>query len=309
MIDLHTHIIPDWDDGARSLAETVEMCRLAAEDGVEAVVFTPHIFRMTKYGDNFNLLARRVALLLERIDELPVKVYPGAEIFLGPDIIPKIRDFGLSINRSNYVFIEFPSESIPPATKELLYRLMLAGFLPIISHPERNLVLAERPEILYDLVKMGCFAQVTALSLTGGFGPEVRKAAEKFLRHRLVQLIASDAHNARERAPRLSLAVKKAGKILDPETALAMVVEVPRVVLESKAIPDMGEPENPKKRGRFFSAGPLAAVLPHPLPSSGLLLSCYFFFTLFFPLVPSAVIFIFSFLKIFLDLPFVICLS
>lgn len=298
MIDLHTHIIPDWDDGARSLAETVEMCRLAAEDGVEAVVFTPHIFRMTKYGDNFNLLARRVALLLERIDELPVKVYPGAEIFLGPDIILKIRDFGLSINRSNYVFIEFPSESIPPATKELLYRLMLAGFLPIISHPERNLVLAERPEILCDLVKMGCFAQVTALSLTGGFGPAVRKTAEKFLRHRLVHLIASDAHNARERAPRLSLAVKKAGKILDPETARAMVVEVPRAILENKAIPDLGEPENPKKRGRFFFRWPFGRGSSSSSPSSsGLLLSCYFFFTLFFPLVLSAVIFIFSFLS------------
>ena len=114
---------------------------------------------------------------------------------------------------------------------------MLAGLIPIISHPERNAVFARRPEILYDMVMQGAVAQVTAQSLTGQFGPRVRRTAEAFLRRGLVHVIASDAHNSGSRPPRLSEAVKAAAKLVGAARAEAMVTSRARGHLGEQADP------------------------------------------------------------------------
>ncbi|MEW5900991.1 MAG: CpsB/CapC family capsule biosynthesis tyrosine phosphatase [Acidobacteriota bacterium] len=263
MIDLHTHILPDWDDGAKDQTEAIKMCHLAHRDGIRALVSTPHLYRMTKHGDSMEVLKVRMAVLAELRGRLPVEVYPGAEVFVHPEMVENIKKHGLTINRSNYVFVEFPAEFIIPGVKDLFFKLMLAGLIPVISHPERNAVFAERPSLLYDLIKMGSFAQVTAMSIVGEFGPQTKKTAEVFLKHNLVQLIASDAHDADRRPPRLSDGVREAAKLVGKEKAQAMVTEVPRAILENRAVADYGEPENPERRRkwvikmpRFLKGGP-----------------------------------------------------
>jgi len=251
MIDLHTHILPDWDDGAKDEAEVIKMCHVAHRDGIRAVVSTPHIYRMTKHGDNMEMFKVRMAVLTELRGRLPVEIYPGAEVFVHPEMVGNIKKHGLTINRSNYVFVEFAADFIIPSAKDLFFKLMLAGFIPVISHPERNAVFAERPSLLYDLIKMGSFAQVTAMSIVGEFGPQTKKTAEVFLKHNLVQFIASDAHNADKRPPRLSQAVEEARKIVGPEKSRAMVTEIPQAILENRAVPDYGEPENPERRRKW----------------------------------------------------------
>ena len=133
-----------------------------------------------------------------------------------------------------YVMIEFPFQGIPFQAEEILFRLMARGIVPIISHPERNMEIGERPGRYFEMIRKGCLGQVTAMSLTGEFGPKVRQVAEKLLKNRLIQFIATDAHSINGRPPILSSAVKAAAKIVGKEEARKMVTEYPEAILEGK---------------------------------------------------------------------------
>ncbi|MGA2363167.1 MAG: CpsB/CapC family capsule biosynthesis tyrosine phosphatase [Candidatus Aminicenantales bacterium] len=248
MIDLHTHLLPDWDDGAADWAESDRMIEVAREDGITKMVLTPHVFRMTKDGNDGRGLKARMRAFLEQSNSREIDFFPGAEVHVHPDMIAHIKDFDLTVNGSNFVFIEFPAEHLPGGATNLVYQMMLNGLIPIISHPERNAVFARSPEILYDLIRQGAIAQITSLSITGGFGTHVRKTAERFLRHGLVHLIASDAHNADTRPPQLSEASKRAAKFVGTARAEAMVTTVPAAILENEQIPDLGEPISPGEK-------------------------------------------------------------
>jgi len=245
MIDLHTHILPDWDDGAADMAEAKQMIALARKDGISKIVLTPHVYRMTKHGDDLKGLGGRVEALLRQQRLLDIELFAGAEVYIHADMIRHIKDYALTVNGSSYVFIEFPAEHVPGGVTKLVYQMMLDGLIPIISHPERNAVFAQTPEILYELIKQGAIGQVTSQSITGGFGKKTQKTAESFLRHGLVHLIASDAHNATTRPPQLAEAVDTAAKIVGPERADAMVNDVPGAILADEQVPDFGEPVNP----------------------------------------------------------------
>ncbi|MFC2165965.1 tyrosine-protein phosphatase [Acidobacteriota bacterium] len=251
MIDLHTHLLPDWDDGAEDWDEMFKMAEIAHQDGIEKVVLTPHVGRLTKYENDLSILDERMLQFRLRCGGIPLEFTRGAEVLVDFRIIKRIWENKLAINGTNYVFVEFPIDQIDPGVNDLFYRMMLDGLIPIISHPERNEVFVERPDLLYELVKLGSRAMVTALSITGDFGSETKKTAQLFLMNNLVHVIASDAHDAKNWSPRLNDAVEKARKIVGEEKAEAMVTTIPQAILDNKAIPDYGEPQNPvKKRWR-----------------------------------------------------------
>ena len=251
MIDLHTHLLPDWDDGAEDWDEMFRMCEIAYKDGIRKIVLTPHIYRLSKHNDDLEVLEERMIQFKERMRENPIEFYRGAEVFLHPEMIESIKKNSLSINSSNYLFIEFPSDYILPGVKDLFFNIMIGGFIPIISHPERNSVFSERPEILHELIEGGSLAQVTAMSLTGEFGTGTRKTAQLFLRNNLVHVIASDAHDSERRPPELSKGVEEASKIVGDEKAMAMATSIPQAILDNKGIPDYGEPINPVRKKRW----------------------------------------------------------
>jgi len=257
VIDLHTHLLWDWDDGPDDRAQALEMCRIAEKDGIKAIALTPHVFRLSRHGDNLDVLRERMVEFAKEMGEAPIDFHWGAEVFVHPEVLASIEKFGFTIDDTNYVFLEFPSDAVPPGSANLVYSLMLKGYVPIISHPERNRGFIERPETLYELVSMGCVAQVTAMSLTGEFGRETRSAAGLFLEHGLVHIIASDAHSSQLRPPVLSGAVEAARKIVGEAKALAMVTEIPQAILENRALPDWGEPENPMRRKTWTQRLPL----------------------------------------------------
>jgi len=248
MIDLHTHILPGWDDGANGQAEAERMIEMARQDGISRVVLTPHVYRPAGRGSDSRTLKSRMRAFLKLCKAFEVDLYPGAEVYVHADMIQHIKDSRLTVNGSNYVFIEFPAGHLPAGVTNLIYRMMLSELIPIIGHPERNSVFAQAPETLYDLVRQGAIAQVTAQSLLGRFGKATRRAAEVFLRHGLVHLIASDAHDPEDRPPRLAEAVERAAKIVGMPTAEAMVTSVPEAILNNEQIPDLGEPAYPVKK-------------------------------------------------------------
>ncbi len=248
MIDLHTHILPDWDDGAKDWEETAKMARVAEEDGINKIALTPHLFRLTKHGDDLGVLDQRLEELGRRGSQFPVEFFRGAEVYITDRIVENIQNNKLTVNNSCYVFVEFPAEGVIAGVRDLFYQIMLQGNVPVISHPERNVAFVRRPGLLYDLVNMGAVAQVTAKSILGEFGHEAQEAAEIFLRHNLVHIIASDAHDSEHRPPRLRKAVERAMKVVGEEKALAMVTKIPQAILDNQMIPDYGDPINPDEK-------------------------------------------------------------
>lgn len=248
MIDLHTHLLWDWDDGPDDWIQSLQMCRAAVKDGITTICLTPHIFRMSRHGDDLAVLRDRMVEFKREMARTELEFHWGAEVFVHADVVQAVEKYRFTIDETSYVFLEFPAEGVPAGARNMLAALLGKGFVPIISHPERNRGFVERPEILYEFVTMGCVAQVTAGSLTGGFGRETRQTAGLFLVNNLVHIIASDAHGPSGRMPVLSRGVEAAAKIVGEPKARAMVTEVPRAILENQALPDWGEPQNPLRR-------------------------------------------------------------
>ena len=174
------------------------------------------------------------------------KVLPGADVNFSPDMLQLCENGGIvTVNdKGQYLMVEFDFQGIPYHAEEVLFQLMTRGIVPIITHPERNFEIGQRPQRYGEMIRRGCLGQVTAMSLTGGFGAGVKRIAERLLKNRLVHIIASDTHSVTERPPILSLAVREAGKIVGKEEAQKMVTEYPLAVLEGKK-PNVPEPLSP----------------------------------------------------------------
>jgi protein-tyrosine phosphatase len=250
MIDLHTHLLWDWDDGPDDRAQALGMCRMAERDGTKAICLTPHVFRANRYGDDLEILRQRMVTFKDEMlgAGVGLELHWAAEVYVHAEVVRAIEKYRFTVDQTSYVFLEFAAEGVPVGAANMLAQLMSKGFVPIISHPERNRGFAARPELLFEFVNMGCVAQVTAASLTGELGKETRTTAGLFMVNNLVHIIASDAHRAVGRPPGLSRAVEAAAKIVGESKARAMVTEVPRAILDNKALPDWGEPENPLRR-------------------------------------------------------------
>ena len=255
MIDIHCHILPDVDDGSRSLEESLKMAEQAIRDGIEAIVATPHSLDGV-YTNRVEKVVSHVADLRDSFTAncLDLQLYPGSDTHLCTHMVERIRNGEVCTinNGGKYILLELPSQMIPNGVKDEIFALKLNGITPIITHPERNVMVQHDPNTLYELVRMGAFAQVTAMSLTGDFGEFIAQMSGMLLRHRLVQIIATDAHSAKDRPPVLSGAVERAAEILkDYEAAEHMVTSVPAAILSGQ-VPDIPEPVRIKRSGRFF---------------------------------------------------------
>ncbi len=252
MIDIHHHCLPGVDDGPRELSEAVEMCAAAAEEGIEAIVATPHVLRGRWPTFSRRELESRLAELRERVGETP-KLLLGSEYFFGHDMadILKAGSAVHPIAAGRYVLLELPANSVPPMFNQPLYRAQLDGWMPILAHPERNTVFQANPDLLAALIGHGLRVQITATSLTGAFGPQARNAAETFLRRRLVHLVATDAHNMEKRPPRVREALAALREIAGDAVVEALTRENPRAVIENRALPYEPEPEEMPSPGLF----------------------------------------------------------
>jgi protein-tyrosine phosphatase len=296
MIDLHAHILPRLDDGAESLEESIEMCRISYKDGVRTIVATPHILPGVYKNDRSTILTKTQELneaikkfgvgsspactkrfgegrefgvqdfggsrerpdnrtdgnTLQPVDASTrarvdvLKILPGADVHFSPNLLQLCENGEIvTVNDDGrYLMVEFDFMSLPYQGEEVLFQLIAGGIIPVITHPERNLKIARAPKRYYEMIRMGCLGQVTAMSLTGEFGSEVKRVAERLLAHRLIHFIASDTHSVHERPPLLSPAVREAEKMVGREEAQKMVTEYPRALLEGRR-PDVRNPLSP----------------------------------------------------------------
>lgn len=249
MIDLQTHVLPGLRDGASSWRETMRMCRLAAQDGIQRLVAAPEFFRRGRIDDPV-ALREAVAELRRRCrtgGTGNLEILLGASCLFHDGIVSEVEHGTvLTVNDSRYFLLVLPTE-LPSDLDQLVFDLCMAGTVPIICGPEKNRTLAENPGLLYGMLRSGAYAHVTAASLTGYFGAETRRAAREMVRCRLVQAIASDARDAGDRPPVLSEARKVAAALLGPELADRMVNDVPASILADEPI-RFPEPMQPKRR-------------------------------------------------------------
>ena len=254
MIDIHCHLLPGIDDGSESLDVSLKLARDAVEDGITHALLTPHHMN----GHYINHAADVINLtnwFQTELDNnnIPLTVFPSQEVRINGNLLSLIdnHDILTADEQGQYILIEFPFHAIPVFTPKMLFSLQERGLTPIIVHPERNTELMIHPELLYDMVNNGAYAQVTASSYVGTFGKAVQQFSEDILDNGLAQVIASDAHHLPDRAYEMSDAFAKLEKEygthrshLFDENAKALINGDPLIRFD----------ESPIKKRKFFSA-------------------------------------------------------
>jgi protein-tyrosine phosphatase len=228
-VDLHTHVLPAVDDGARDAAEALAMLRIAVADGTGVIVATPHGRACDRA-----CVERAVEQLRElaRSAELPVRLLGGSEQRLTLDLPDRLRAGEVAtLAGSSWVLVELALESAwPPWFEQAIYALQLAGGWPILAHAERYPAVQRAPPLLVDATRAGVLIQINAGSLLGEAGRRAQRAAEQLLRLRLAHVIASDAHAADHRPPRLAAAFERVTQLCGAEYAAEIAANAARVV-------------------------------------------------------------------------------
>lgn len=260
MIDIHTHIMPDVDDGAETIEDSIEIIKKAESEGIKIMVATPHInpsyfFKKESFYENKKKLEKTFNTLLEVIEQrgVNVQLYYGSEIYFDPIIKEKLIPHKkiLTINNGDYFLLEFPINFVHPGIKQFVFDVMTLGFIPIIAHPEKNQMFQNDMNLLYQLLAVGALCQVDADSFLGNFSSSSRSTAFKLLRNNMVHIIATDCHDVEYRPPEYSFLyniLKKFGK----EKIDMYINRIPEAIINNTVAPDIGIIEDPSVKKFFF---------------------------------------------------------
>ena len=236
VFDIHSHILPEVDDGPKSWETAVEMCRTAAADGITHMVATPHANDQYAY-DRF--------YLQKVLEELQSKVGPTPQLTLGCDFHLSYENMervleqpnNYTIGSTHYLLVELSNYSVPMQIGECFTRLGDRGLTPILTHPERNPILQQTPQRVLEWAEQGCLVQVTASAFTGFWGERPEIIARWLLDRGAIHFLATDAHDLKRRVPILSRGRDVVAEIAGAEYARALVEDNPGAVVLGQPIP------------------------------------------------------------------------
>lgn len=214
MLDLHTHIMPDVDDGSRDFYTTLKMLKNAVDEGIDHLVVTPH-FKKNVFDNSLEFIQKRFEELQDFIKEnnINIKLYKGQEVFIKENTLESFENGEIgTINNGRYMLVEFSLKELPERSLDILYELKINGIIPIIAHPERYKFVYEDIRCLNQFIEDGCLFQLNSGSITGYFGKKVKKVAHKLVEDGLYSFIGSDAHNDNSRNTNLNQALKEVYK-------------------------------------------------------------------------------------------------
>ncbi len=241
VVDIHSHILPEVDDGSKSWETSVAMCRMAAEDGITHQVATPHANDRYPYDRDY--LQGLVTQLQQKVgDALTISL--GCDFHLSYDNMQDVlaNPARYAIDGTHYMLVELSNYSVPQQTTDCFTQLGDRGITAIITHPERNPILRESPQRVLEWAEQGCVIQMTGSALTGFWGDRVRRAARWLLEHDAVHVLATDAHDTEKRIPVLSTARDAAAEICGDEVADALVEANPAAIVHSQPLPYFPRP-------------------------------------------------------------------
>ena len=237
MFDLHSHLLPGIDDGAPDLETSLAMARAFVDQGVECVACTPHILPGL-FHNTGPQIRKAVAELQLRLEDagIPLKLVTGADNHIVPDFVDGLkRGHLLTLADTAYVLVEPPHHVAPARVEELFFAILLAGYVPVLTHPERLTWIENKYDVMERLASRGVWMQITSGSLTGSFGRRPRYWAERMLEEGLVHILATDAHNMKGRPPDLLEGRIRAEQLAGAAEALHLVVTRPGGALLNKS--------------------------------------------------------------------------
>lgn len=238
LIDIHSHILPSIDDGAKDLGMTIQMLKSASDDGITQIILTPHNKPMHHNADLQKILQMTKALQ-KKIEEekLKIKLHIGNELYyrsgLAEEIICKKA---CTLAGSKYALIEFGTMDDYEYIRNGIYSLMSEGYQPILAHVERYTKVCVKSDRVEELIKMGCYIQVNAGSIMGSFGLSAQMFTRKLLKQHLVHFVATDAHDMGKRKPALSGCAAYIGKKYGMDYREELFYENPTHVIRDEYI-------------------------------------------------------------------------
>ena len=235
MIDLHSHVLPGIDDGPETIEGSLELARAAAAAGTRVLVATPHV--SWSYPNDADTISSLVDELNTRLiaEGVDLEVRPGAEIAMtrvidiAPAELPRLR-----LGAGPWLLVEPPFTPTVTGLDALVRDLQHQGHRVLLAHPERCQAFHRDPEMLSSLVRAGVLTSITAGSLIGSFGGEVRRFALSLAREGLIHNVASDTHDTARRPPGVAAELRQAG--LEP-LAEWLTEQVPAAILSGEEIP------------------------------------------------------------------------
>jgi protein-tyrosine phosphatase len=260
--DIHSHILPGFDDGAADDAEFLEMARVAVRGGTSRMAATPHYDLETPDLELAEVIAaveRQTGLLLE--NGIPLLLVPGVEVRINAGLYRAARDAGdlgrLSLGGTGkYILTDLPLIDMPSATDDILFQVQLRGLTPILAHPERNRYLSTRPDVIRRIAERGVAIQVNSGSLEGIYGKTARRSALELLKEGIVNIVASDAHAPDGRTTDLSGAARILRSKIGKEAMRILLEENPeRALRGEELLRTSGEAPRPAGNARMFRRG------------------------------------------------------
>lgn len=234
MVDLHCHILPEMDDGARDAREAVAMAQLALERGTTQLVATPHC-----RADGAAAVQDATGFLQEQLQclGLPLTIIPGMEIMADAQT-PRLLQEGklLTLGGSRYPLVEFAFEGDGQLPKQLLHQLVEAGYCPVVAHPERYSYIQQDPRLLNNWLDMGCLLQLNKGSFSGQFGSRCQALAFSLVARGYAGVIASDGHGKDHRTPTLDRTWDMISCEFSPKAAEVLLQENPRRIVKNLPI-------------------------------------------------------------------------
>jgi protein-tyrosine phosphatase len=239
MVDIHSHILYELDDGPKTLEDCMQMIYQAIEAGIEVICTTPHFHEISSYDrwealrNRFNEIRAQVA-----IENLDIEILLGSEIYVFPGLENLPLEYATLNGTYKYLLIELPMTSkIPVYWEDTMFKLLVSGITPIIAHPERYMEVIKNIEIVDRWIHLGALIQVDSGSLVGGFGDKVKSIAWEIIRRRWLNFVASDAHDMRFRTFTLSKkAYQELSDKIGEEFANKWMKINPGLVVEGKEI-------------------------------------------------------------------------
>jgi protein-tyrosine phosphatase len=251
VVDIHSHILPEVDDGSKSWEMSVAMCRMAAADGITHQVATPHA------NDRWHYDRTYLQGLVDHLQSLigsTLQLRLGCDFHLSYDNLQAVLADPpkYAIGSTHYMLVELSNYSVPQQTTDCFMQMGDRGITAVITHPERNPIVRENLQRVVEWAEQGCVIQVTGSALTGFWGERTKKAALWLLEHDAVHVLATDAHDTEKRVPILSTARDAAAEICGEDVAQALVDGNPTAIVQSQPLPYFPRPvsEGYRKSGR-----------------------------------------------------------
>ena len=245
MIDFHTHILPNIDDGSRSIEETFNLIKEAKNVGFEGIISTSHYmenyYETDKPEREVWINAIYENLQAKNID---IRLYLGNEIYISENLIELLEKGKAStINDTSYVLFEMPLNEEPMNLYDIVYQMIQYKLVPILAHPERYSYIQKEPDLVYDLVQKGVLMQANYGSIIGQYGEKAQFIVKKLLENNLIHFLGSDVHRQNTIYPKIPECLSEINSIIGEEKLQELTTENPKLALGNKRI-DIRDPHN-----------------------------------------------------------------